>query len=86
MEAYMSAPYWSPNHSICPDCGGSASDKQRPESGWFVCQCGNEWSINENRRLKTGTPEETGPQTQAIGTARLVGSSDKPISKRLGEI
>ena len=33
----------TPNHEICPDCGGDASDKQRPESGWFVCECGYEF-------------------------------------------
>jgi len=33
----------TPNHSTCPDCGGDASDKERPESGWFLCQCGNEF-------------------------------------------
>ncbi len=74
------------NHSICPDCGGDASDKERPESGWFVCQCGYEWSINEKRRLETGTPEETQSETQAVGTSRLVGNSDKPIFKGLGDI
>lgn len=30
----------SPNHETCPECGGDASDKERPESGWFVCECG----------------------------------------------
>lgn len=33
----------SPNHEPCPECGGVASDKERPESGWYVCECGEEF-------------------------------------------
>jgi len=36
----MSAPWDSPNHAICPECGFTASDKEKPNSGWFECQCG----------------------------------------------
>ena len=74
------------NHKTCPDCGGAASDKKRPESGWFVCECGNEWSAYENRRLKTGTPGKASPQTQAIGATRLVRDSDNSILEGLGRI
>ena len=41
----MSAPWDSPNHAICPECGFTASDKEKPNSGWFECQCGAAFDV-----------------------------------------
>jgi hypothetical protein len=38
----------SPNQADCPECGGDATDKERPESGWFVCPCGAEFEKEES--------------------------------------
>ncbi len=56
----------SPNQADCPECSGTASDKERPESGWFVCGCGEEFEFATTGRNRNELPKRIESATHVV--------------------
>ena len=44
----MSYPYQpAPDHHVCPECDGEASNEEHPCTTWFTCPCGYFFDTDE---------------------------------------